>query len=126
MKRIAYSLLVATALMSGPAMANDEYQFNKHGRYNYAYGTDRHYETRQVIHLTGTDIANLQRALSANGYNPGPIDGVFGTRTRAALTGFQYDRELQGEGNITERTLQALDVSLVRERTNLRYRRGYN
>lgn len=41
MKRIAYSLFLATALMSVPAMANDEYQFNKHGRYNYAYGTDR-------------------------------------------------------------------------------------
>lgn len=126
MKHIAYSLFLATALMSVPAMANDEYQFNKHGRYNYAYGTDRHYDTRQAIKLNGADIEQIQRALHDAGYNAGPVDGIFGSRTRAAMTAFQYDRELQGEGNITERTLQALKVSFGHEKSNLRYRRTYN
>lgn len=39
----------------------------------------------------GPDVELLQLALSRAGYNPGGIDGVFGTRTRDALLLFQRD-----------------------------------
>jgi peptidoglycan hydrolase-like protein with peptidoglycan-binding domain len=124
MKRIALSIL-AVALMSSPAMANDEYQYGKHGRYNYAYGTSKEFDTRQVVRLDGKDIASIQRALHREGYNAGPIDGVYGHRTRAAMKAFQYDRDLQGDGNVTSRTLKALKVSVARSAPS-RIRAEYN
>ena len=35
------------------------------------------------------DTKNAQQALQAKGYNPGPIDGIHGPRTSAALRDFQ-------------------------------------
>ena len=124
MKRIALSVLALT-LLSAPAMANSEYQYGNHGRYNYAYGTHKEFDTRQIVRLDGKDIANIQRALHKAGYNAGKVDGVFGSRTRAALKAFQYDRDLQGDGNVTHRTLKALNVSVARS-APARVRGEYN
>ena len=38
------------------------------------------------------DTKNAQQALQAKGYNPGPIDGIHGPRTSAALRDFQRPR----------------------------------
>ena len=35
------------------------------------------------------EIADMQKALSRLGFDPGPADGVFGPRTKAALNAFQ-------------------------------------
>ncbi len=35
--------------------------------------------------LRADRVQELQRALADRGYDPGPVDGVMGTRTRAAL-----------------------------------------
>ena len=40
----------------------------------------------------------MQAALSRHGYQPGPIDGVFGPSTRSALSAFQRDRGLVADG----------------------------
>jgi peptidoglycan hydrolase-like protein with peptidoglycan-binding domain len=37
-------------------------------------------------------VRDLQAALKALGYNPGPIDGVFGATTEAAVKAFQQAR----------------------------------
>lgn len=37
----------------------------------------------------GPAVRRLQTLLRIAGYNPGPIDGIFGPRTRAALVAFQ-------------------------------------
>ena len=47
-------------------------------------------------------IANLQRALRRLGYDPGPVDGVPGTRTRAAIRAFQADAGLPVTGQVSE------------------------
>jgi peptidoglycan hydrolase-like protein with peptidoglycan-binding domain len=41
-------------------------------------------------------VRDLQEALKALGYNPGPVDGVFGATTEAAVKAFQ-----QAKGSIT-------------------------
>jgi peptidoglycan hydrolase-like protein with peptidoglycan-binding domain len=46
----------------------------------------------------------LQRQLSRHGFRPGPVDGVFGPRTEAALTRFQRNGGLAASGVVTERT----------------------
>jgi len=42
--------------------------------------------------LTRQQAMEIQRALQARGYRPGPIDGVFGTRTSAAIRAYQAQR----------------------------------
>jgi peptidoglycan hydrolase-like protein with peptidoglycan-binding domain len=59
----------------------------------------------------GTAVVELQRLLAQAGFNPGGADGVFGTRTRAAVIAFQRSRGLLVDGVCGPRTLAALRVS---------------
>jgi N-acetylmuramoyl-L-alanine amidase len=56
----------------------------------------------------GEAIADLQRRLSAVGFNPGPPDGAFGPETLAALNSFQGRRGLRVEGRCDATTWSAL------------------
>jgi hypothetical protein len=51
----------------------------------------------------------IQDRLRVAGFDPGPIDGVLGPRTRAALTAFQRTRGLVADGLPGARTLAALE-----------------
>ena len=53
-------------------------------------------------------IAHLQRALHRLGYDPGPVDGIPGARTRAAIRAFQADTGLPVNGRISERLESAV------------------
>jgi len=55
-------------------------------------------------------VSNIQRALKQEGYNPGPIDGVFGRQTQVAVRNFQQAKGLP-TGGLTVATLDALKVS---------------
>ncbi|GBE42346.1 putative peptidoglycan binding domain protein [bacterium BMS3Bbin10] len=46
-------------------------------------------------------ILAIQRKLKEDGYEPGPVDGVFGHMTRAAIMAYQHDQGLPvtGEGS---------------------------
>ncbi|MGP9819163.1 NlpC/P60 family protein [Salinarimonas sp. NSM] len=54
------------------------------------------------------DIARLQRALAAKGFDPGPVDGIMGRLTRAAVVAFQKSVGLQGLGVVGPKTRAAL------------------
>ncbi len=54
-------------------------------------------------------ISDLQRALKNAGHNPGPIDGVMGNGTMAALRSYQASKGL-AQGGITMETLESLGV----------------
>ena len=41
------------------------------------------------IGLTGTEVMEIQALLEKIGYDPGPIDGIFGTSTQQAVIEFQ-------------------------------------
>lgn len=56
----------------------------------------------------GTKVEALQRALLRAGFNPGTIDGLFGTRTQAALVAFQNARGLTASGVYDSATASAL------------------
>ena len=53
-------------------------------------------------------VKKLQQALITAGYDPGPLDGVMGQRTKTAIAHFQSDNGLAGEGDINAATLQGL------------------
>ena len=53
-------------------------------------------------------MREIQQALAARGFNPGPVDGIFGARTRGAVALFQRARGLVTDGVIGPVTLAAL------------------
>lgn len=46
----------------------------------------------------GQGVADIQKALIADGYDPGAADGVFGARTTVAVKAFQKDKGLTADG----------------------------
>ena len=66
-------------------------------------------------------VKKAQEWLTALGYDPGPIDGVMGTRTKAALEQFARDQNLD-----TSEGLLSSDIygALAARRTEVRYREG--
>jgi lysozyme family protein len=56
----------------------------------------------------GTDVRLLQEKLKAAGMDPGPLDGVFGPKTLAAVKAFQSAKGLQHDGIAGQQTWGAL------------------
>lgn len=56
------------------------------------------------------NIKDVQQALKEKGFDPGPIDGVMGPKTRDALKSFQSANNLKATGKLDEQTAQQLGV----------------
>lgn len=70
-------------------------------------------EWREIVcgkDVTSQMVRNVQNALRARGYDPGPIDNVMGSRTKAALVKFQKENNLP-VGQLDLETLKALEVN---------------
>lgn len=57
----------------------------------------------------GPDVKLLQSLLAQIGYNPGPVDGIFGQQTRQAAVAFQRDNGLAPDGIVGPVTWRALE-----------------
>jgi DNA invertase Pin-like site-specific DNA recombinase len=55
-------------------------------------------------------VREVQRRLIGLGYRPGPVDGLFGPRTRAATRWFQYKHGLALTGRVSRATLAVLQA----------------
>jgi len=58
----------------------------------------------------GSEVAKLQAQLQDLGFNPGPIDGMFGPATEAAVLAFQKSAGLLADGIAGPRTQGALGL----------------
>jgi TPR repeat protein len=58
--------------------------------------------------LTASRIAQVQRRLTAAGFDPGPADGTLGPKTRAALRQYQRTKGIPATGELDAQTLAAL------------------
>ena len=58
--------------------------------------------------LSRNQVENIQELLVAQGYDPGPIDGVIGLQTRQAIKEFQRTAELPADGHPTPELLEIL------------------
>ncbi len=57
------------------------------------------------------EVRKIQTALKNKGYYSYTVDGIFGTRTKKAVTAFQRDNGLSTDGIAGEKTLKALGIS---------------
>lgn len=57
---------------------------------------------------TGPYVFFLQQRLIDSGFNPGTVDGIFGSRTRSAVVAFQQARGLAADGVVGPQTWGAL------------------
>ncbi|MDQ6976170.1 MAG: peptidoglycan-binding domain-containing protein, partial [Mariprofundaceae bacterium] len=74
--------------------------------------SDGYLEWRTILCETNTNadvIRHLQTALRDSGHNPGPIDGVIGVKTMAAVKAYQRANNLP-VGQLTLETLRGLKV----------------
>jgi len=85
--------------------------------------------------LRGDDVAELQQRLSALGFDPGRVDGIFGGLTAGALAEFQRNVGLPANAIASSATFAEIDrvggrhtagslVTTVRERSQMEDRQG--
>ena len=57
-------------------------------------------------------MQDVQTILKDKGFDPGPLDGVMGTRTHTAIREFQKSNSLEPTGMLDEKTQEALGVKV--------------
>jgi len=83
---------------NGPQYAKNNYDNQLHDKYQkYASGP-----------TPDLDLRAAQLYLRFAGFDPGPVDGVMGDRTRQALTAFQARQGLDATGEVDAAVLDAL------------------
>ncbi len=76
--------------------------------------SDGHMEWREILcetNMTHDRISDIQRALQAKGFNPGPIDGVIGSQTISAVNSFQKASKLPVDRYLNVATINALGLT---------------
>ena len=68
-------------------------------------------------------MLSIQSLLSRIGYDPGPIDGIFGQQTRQAVIDFQVDNGLTPDGIVGPATWRQFEVFLE-AMTDIGYSQG--
>lgn len=72
---------------------------------------------------TGPQVEAIQDQLKTVGFSPGPIDGIYGSKTQTAVSRFHSVFGLAGEGSVNQGTLDKLAELLPLARTAFDY--GY-
>ncbi|MGB9680245.1 MAG: peptidoglycan-binding domain-containing protein [Thermoanaerobacteraceae bacterium] len=58
----------------------------------------------------GPDVLELQMILQSLGYDPGPIDGIFGPLTKNAVMRFQRDNGIRVDGIVGPETMRIINM----------------
>jgi hypothetical protein len=88
---------------NGPDFAKNHYDASLRGEFQkYSFGT-----------MPDLDLRAAQLYLTFGGFDPGPVDGVLGKRTRAALIDFQTEQGLPASGEVDEAVLDALAKAVL-------------
>lgn len=104
-----HALAVLGALAAGPALAQ-EYPPGPVGQPQDQLGLAA--ESGQQA-VQPQFLAQIQQQLQSQGLYDGPVDGLYGEQTRAALAEWQRQQGLQPTGQLNAQTLAAMDVDAM-------------
>jgi len=65
-----------------------------------------------AANMSTAKVMEIQKAVAAKGFDPGPIDGIFGHNTAAAVAAFQRSAGLVPDGQVGLQTAGALGILL--------------
>lgn len=68
--------------------------------------------TMNMAQAANENVQKVQQILKDLGYQPGPVDGLFGANTRRAIVRYQEDNNLPKTGQIDKATAKALGVEI--------------
>ncbi len=107
-----YETVKVTKLVSGPSENRIAIPAEYQTISRQVLVRDGYMDRQQVLcetNMSRSRIVAMQRALSAKGFNPGPIDGVIGSETYEAVRAFQRENGM-ATGGVTLAMLQKLGV----------------
>lgn len=96
---------VSGSAAQGPSAQTS--QQSSEGAQGTASTSARAYEGPQDLEK----VKQVQSALASQGYDPGPIDGKLGNRTKHALKQAQKDKGLEETGQLDQQTMAALGMN---------------
>ncbi len=84
------------------------------------FGDDEEKKEEVTVEEVGgvVSIAELQLLLDEQGYDPGPVDGIFGDRTARAIRSYQVNNGLKVTGRASADLVERLRIS-GREQTDV-------
>ncbi len=83
---------------NGPSFAKNHYDVSLRGEFQkYSFGM-----------MPDLDLRAAQLYLTFCGFDPGPVDGILGSRTRAALIDFQNQQGMPTTGEVSDAVLEKL------------------
>ncbi|WP_373537872.1 peptidoglycan-binding protein [Microcoleus sp.] len=101
-----------TALAADPVSAPESLQSNaalpSDDRVQKSASVPTNPATALTKGAAGSKVKTLQVRLEMQGYDPGPIDGIFGARTTTAVKSFQQYKGLTVDGVVDEITWKAI------------------
>ena len=86
----------------------DSYQRSIGSSSNYSSYSSSSGGSSSVIKARGVSVSDLQSALLRAGFDPGPVDGKLGKKTKAAIKAFQRRNNLRADGVVGEKTWSLL------------------
>ena len=89
---IAQGAVLGAAGGAVVGLATDSDQINLGKPFWKKQTSQQHYKAQN------SSVRSIQSGLTAKGYNPGPIDGVMGNKTRRAIRAYQRDNGLLVNG----------------------------
>ena len=77
---------------------------------NASIAGDFRYEPRSEEHWPRNLVRAIQQRLKELGFDPGPIDGIYGLKTRNGIMGFQRSNKLKVDGKISNELIKELGL----------------
>lgn len=100
-------LAVTGAMASAPLLAQDIQRMESPSMGSSSVSEDKPWADQRA---SLDSVKKLQESLIEKGYDVGPVDGLIGPQTQAALQKFQEDQGLDASGEINVETLTALEI----------------
>ena len=69
------------------------------------------FSTTLVLAQSSESVRQAQQSLKDKGFDPGPVDGVYGPNTEHALRQYQQQEKLTDNGLLDDRTMDSLGVN---------------